>query len=73
MKTFPIAVQPNTIREALSQDYEGALERVAAIGYRGIELGRPPQGITIARQKELLDRLGRFRERVSELGVQCVS
>lgn len=58
MKKFPVAVQPYTIREALSQDYEGALERVAAIGYRGIELGRPPQGITIARQKELLDRLG---------------
>jgi sugar phosphate isomerase/epimerase len=58
MKPFPVAVQPYTIREALSQDYEGALERVAAIGYRGIELGRPPQGMTVARQKALLDRLG---------------
>jgi sugar phosphate isomerase/epimerase len=58
MKQFPVAVQPYTIREALSQDYEGALEKVAAIGYKGIEIGRPPQGITVARQKTLLDRLG---------------
>ncbi|MFC5653604.1 sugar phosphate isomerase/epimerase family protein [Paenibacillus solisilvae] len=58
MKQFPVAVQPYTIREALSQDYEGALEKVAAIGYKGIELGRPPQGISVARQKTLLDGLG---------------
>lgn len=58
MKLFPVAVQPYTIREALSRDYAGALERVAEIGYKGIELGRPPAGMTVSGQKALLDRLG---------------
>jgi sugar phosphate isomerase/epimerase len=58
MKKFPVAVQPYTIREALQKDYQGALERVAEIGYKGIELGRPPEGISISQQKALLDRLG---------------
>jgi sugar phosphate isomerase/epimerase len=58
MKQFPVAVQPYTIREALSHDYEGALTSVAEIGYKGIEIGRPPEGITVARQKTLLDQLG---------------
>ncbi|WP_052487303.1 sugar phosphate isomerase/epimerase family protein [Gordoniibacillus kamchatkensis] len=58
MKRFPVAVQPYTIREALAQDYAGSLERVAAIGYKGIELGPPPEGMTVSAQKALLDRLG---------------
>lgn len=58
MKKFPVAVQPYTIREELAKDYVGALERVAQIGYKGIELGRPPEGMSVAEQKELLDRLG---------------
>lgn len=58
MRTFPIAVQPYTIREALARDYEGSLRRVAQIGYKGIELGRPPEEMTVAAQKALLDSLG---------------
>ncbi|MBB6734273.1 sugar phosphate isomerase/epimerase family protein [Cohnella zeiphila] len=59
MKRFPIAVQPYTVREALSRDYVGTLEKIAAIGYKGIELGPPPQGtMSLDEQKALLDRLG---------------
>lgn len=58
MQTFPIAVQPYTIREALAKDYAGALRQVAAIGYKAIELGFPPAGMTNAEQKALLDSLG---------------
>jgi sugar phosphate isomerase/epimerase len=59
MKKFPIAVQPYTVREALGRDYVGTLEKIAAIGYRGIELGPPPAGLMTAQeQKSLLDRLG---------------
>ncbi|WDH80444.1 sugar phosphate isomerase/epimerase [Paenibacillus urinalis] len=58
MNTFPIAVQPYTVREQLSQDYVGTLTQIAEIGYQGIELGRPPEGMTIAEQKSLLDHLG---------------
>lgn len=58
MTKFPVGVQPYTVREQLSKDYIGTLERIAAIGYQGIELGRPPEGITVAEQKALLDRIG---------------
>ncbi|MDO7906701.1 sugar phosphate isomerase/epimerase [Paenibacillus sp. JX-17] len=58
MRKFPVAVQPYTVREQLAQDYTGTLEKIAEIGYRGIELGRPPEGMTIKEQKALLDRLG---------------
>ncbi|BBH20299.1 sugar phosphate isomerase [Paenibacillus baekrokdamisoli] len=63
---FPIALQPFTIREEMSQDYVGSLEKVAAIGYTGIELGLPPEGMTVAEQKELLTRLG-----LQVIGTHC--
>jgi sugar phosphate isomerase/epimerase len=58
LKKFPIAIQPYTIREQLASDYVGSLEKVAKIGYQGIELGMPPEGMTIAEQSALLNRLG---------------
>ncbi|MBW8352084.1 sugar phosphate isomerase/epimerase [Bacillus sp. IITD106] len=58
MKKFPIGVQPYTIREAMSKDYVGSIKKVAEIGYKGIELGPPPEGMTIQEQKTLLDGLG---------------
>jgi len=58
MPQFPIGLQPYTVREEMQKDYEGTLAKVAAIGYRGIELGRPPEGMTVREQKALLDRLG---------------
>ncbi|NRF95310.1 sugar phosphate isomerase/epimerase [Paenibacillus frigoriresistens] len=58
MPKFPIAFQPYTIQKQLVEDYAGSLERVAAIGYQGIEIGMPPEGMKIAEQKALLDRLG---------------
>jgi len=58
VKRFPIGLQPYTVREEMKADYIGTLEKIAAIGYKGIELGRPPEGITVAEQKALLDKLG---------------
>lgn len=57
MNRFPIAVQPYTVREALSRDYAGTLEKLSAIGFEGIELGPPPEGMTVSEQKALLARL----------------
>ncbi len=57
-RRIPIGVQPYTVREALAQDYVGTLEKLAAIGYQGIELGPPPEGMTVNEQKAILDRLG---------------
>jgi len=58
MKKFPVGIQPYTIRNELAADYEGAITKVAEIGYKGIELGLPPEGITIGQQRALVDRLG---------------
>jgi len=55
---FPIALQPYTVRDELSQDYFGALTRVADIGYQGVELGPPPAGITVAELKTFMRRVG---------------
>jgi len=57
MNRFPIAVQPYTVRDALSRDYVGTLEKLAAIGYEGIEIGPPPEGMTIEEQLALFRRL----------------
>ncbi|QAY66977.1 sugar phosphate isomerase/epimerase family protein [Paenibacillus protaetiae] len=58
MKIFPVAVQPYTVRDALRQDYWGTLEKIAAIGYQGIELGLPPEGITAEEQLQRLNGMG---------------
>lgn len=57
VRPFPIGVQPYTVREQMAKDYDGTLEKLAAIGYRGIEIGLPPAGKTVAEQKALLNRL----------------
>jgi sugar phosphate isomerase/epimerase len=75
---FPIALQPYTIRDELAKDYLGALTRVAEIGYQGVELGPPPDGITIAAFKQHIDQLGlqvigahaRFEQLTSGLDAQ---
>jgi sugar phosphate isomerase/epimerase len=58
MAKFPVGVQPYTVRDALANDYTGTLKKIAEIGYQGIELGRPPEGMTVAEQKTLLDSIG---------------
>lgn len=37
--TKPIALQLYSVRDALAKDFDGTLERVAAIGYAGVETG----------------------------------
>jgi sugar phosphate isomerase/epimerase len=55
---FPVALQPYTIREEMKTDYLGSLARVAEIGYQGVELGPPPDGITLGAFKQHMERLG---------------
>jgi sugar phosphate isomerase/epimerase len=55
---FPVALQPYTVRDELSKDYLGTLTRVAEIGYKGVEIGPPPEGITILEFKTHLARIG---------------
>lgn len=52
-----IALQLYTIRDAASQDFAGALEQVAAFGYRGVEFAGYG-GMNAIELKRLLDQLG---------------
>ncbi len=60
---FPIALQPYSIREELNDDFFGSFARVAEIGYQGVEIGMPPEGVTV---KEMKTRL-------ADLGLQAIS
>ncbi len=56
-KTFPVALQLYSVREAAAQDFAGVLKKVAAMGYAGVEPaglhGMPP-----AELRQRLDDLG---------------
>jgi len=42
----PIGVQLYSVRRELAQDFKGTLEKIAAMGYDGVELAGLPQGVT---------------------------
>lgn len=54
---YSIAVQLHTLREETEQDFIGTLEKVAEIGYQGVEFYQYG-GLTAAELKQQLDRIG---------------
>ncbi|MDU1845921.1 MAG: sugar phosphate isomerase/epimerase [Niallia nealsonii] len=56
MKNIPIAIQMYTLREECEQDFRGTLQKVASLGFQGVELAGYG-GISVAELKELLDEL----------------
>jgi sugar phosphate isomerase/epimerase len=54
----PIALQLYTVRDALARDFAGTLERIARMGYVGVETAGFPAGQTPAAAKRLFDDLG---------------
>jgi len=56
MTRRPVAVQLFTLRDALANDFVGTLERVAKIGYHGVELAGYGD-LTVRELKATLDRL----------------
>lgn len=55
---FPVALQPYTVRDELARDYLGTLSRIAEIGYKGLEIGPPPAGISTDAFKQHIERAG---------------
>ena len=55
--TLPIALQLYTVRDETGKDFIGTLEKVAAMGYKGVEFAGFGD-IPAKRMKETLDRLG---------------
>jgi sugar phosphate isomerase/epimerase len=53
--TKPIALQLYSVRDALAKDFDGTLERVAAIGYAGVETGGFAGGVTDKVAQQLRD------------------
>ena len=51
-------MQPYTIREELKKDYFGSFKKVAEIGYQGIEVGMPSEGVTVPEMKSKFEELG---------------
>jgi len=56
VKNIPIAIQMYTLREECEQDFRGTLQKVASLGFQGVELAGYG-GISVAALKELLDEL----------------
>lgn len=54
----PIGVQLYTIREALAEDFIGVIEKIAEIGYAGVETAGFPPDMTPKAAKDLFDILG---------------
>lgn len=54
---FPVSVQMYTLRKETEKDFIGTLEKIALIGYEGIELAGNG-GLSAAQLKIHLDRLG---------------
>lgn len=54
---FPIGIQLYSLREKTQKDFLGTLEKVAQIGYQGVEFAGYG-GILASQMKEHLDRLG---------------
>ena len=54
---LPIAVQLYTLRELMSQDFKGTIEKVAAMGYPGVEFAGY-NGMSAKELKSFIDGLG---------------
>jgi len=54
----PVALQTFTVRDEIAKDFRGTVEKIAAMGYQGIEIGGDTGGMTPAQLKTFLDGLG---------------
>lgn len=55
--SLPVSLQLYTLRDETAKDFKGTLEKVANIGYKGVEFAGYG-GLTAAQMKAELDRLG---------------
>lgn len=56
--TKPIGIQLYSVRDHLAEDFEGTLEKVAAIGYDAVEFAGDYGGKTAEEVRAICDRLG---------------
>ena len=58
MKTLQVGIQLYSVRDALSEDFEGTLRRVKELGYDYVEFAGYYGGLSGEELKELLDTIG---------------
>lgn len=68
MRKIPVAVQMYTLREESEKDFAGTLNKVAELGFEGVELAGYG-GLTPKEVKELLDKFG-LRAVSSHVGLE---
>ena len=56
--TAPIGLQLYSVREQTSQDFSGTIQKIASMGYTGVETAGFPEGVTPKAAKVLFDDLG---------------
>lgn len=56
--TIPIALQLYTLRDALAQDFAGGIEKIADIGFVGVETAFFPEGFTAATAAHIIKANG---------------
>ena len=56
--TAPIGVQLYSVRENLATDFEGTIQKIAEMGYTGVETAGFPEGIAPKQAKKIFDNLG---------------
>ena len=54
----PIALQVWTVRDELAKDFKGTVEKVARIGYKGVEVGGDTGGMNAKELRKFMDGLG---------------
>ncbi len=54
----PVALQTFTVRDEIAKDFRGTVEKIAKMGYQGIEIGGDTGGMTPADLKGFLEGLG---------------
>ena len=64
--TIPLALQLYTLREAIDQDFTGTVEKVAAMGYAGVETAFFPEDVTAAQASRLFKSLD-----LTVMGAHC--
>jgi len=70
---LPIGCQTFPVRDALSQDFDGTLKRLAGLGYRFIEMCSPPGYLHAGYGAFVNMKAAEMRQRIEDAGLGCVS
>ena len=70
MSSIPVALQLYTVRDATEEDFAGTVERVAAMGYAGVEIAGNTGGMSPGELRAFLSDLG-LRVAGSHTGIKA--